>query len=422
MQIFKFGGASVKDAAGVRNVHQIVAQNSATRLVVVISAMGKTTNALEEVVRAWVTNEKYAPTLLKAVETSHKTIVNELFDQQSSQEQAKVQIDNLLEPFYKKIASSPSADFNFEYDQMVCLGELLATTIVAGYLNFKGHACQWMDVREVIKTDENFREGRVQWTLSEKAARQAFTFDTRQLYITQGFLGSTSKNHTTTLGREGSDYTAAILANLLQAESVTIWKDVPGVMNADPRIFADAQKIDFLSYSDAIELTYYGTSVIHPRTIQPLQNRYIQLYVKSFLEPEASGTAIGNYLYDRLLPVIILKKDQVLLKVATKDFSFIDEEHLTEIFQILAQPGLRINFMQNTALCFQLCCNNDTTRLPQVLAALHRNYTTELTTGMELATIRYYDQPTIERITAGRKVLSEQRNEVNLQLVMVATL
>lgn len=419
MQVFKFGGASVKDADGVRNVRSILGEYSQQRLVVVVSAMGKTTNALEEVILAWFSGkEAHAETMLREVVKTHTTLVGQLITDPYAVGMLLKKIEELMSPVFLRLKTRASSDFNYEYDQLVGYGELLSTTIIAGYLQFAGLSCEWKDVRESIRTDESFREGRILWKETEIYALRNFTFTDKEVFITQGFLGSTAKNHTTTLGREGSDYTAAILANVLNAESVTIWKDVPGVMNADPRMFPDAQKIDQLSYADAIELTYYGTSVIHPRTIQPLQNKYIQLYVKSFIDPGAPGTVVGNYLYDKLMPVIIVKKDQLLFKIATLDFSFVDEEHLTEIFKAFSAPGLRINFMQNTALHFQICTNNDPTRVKPVIDSLSGRYTINLTEGLELVTLRYYDTSTIDKVTRGRKIVLEQRNEVNLQVVL----
>lgn len=419
MQVFKFGGASVKDANSVRNVRSILSDYEHQRLIVVISAMGKTTNALEEVVTTWFSgNGVQAETMLREVVRAHYTLVDQLIPDQESRAILIKKIEALMAPAFLRLNTKASSDFNYEYDQLVCYGELLSTTIVAYYLQFSGIQCVWKDVRDSIRTDESFREGRVLWEETKTNSHNVFTFTDKEIYITQGFMGATAKNHTTTLGREGSDYSAAILANVLNAESVTIWKDVPGVMNADPRLFPDAQKIDRLSYTDAIELTYYGTSVIHPRTIQPLQNKYIQLYVKSFVDPGASGTVVGNYLYDKLMPVIILKKDQLLFQIATFDFSFVDEEHLTEIFRAFATPGLRINFMQNTALHFQLCTNNDPIRVKKVVESLSERYTIKITGGLELVTLRYYDLSTLEKVTHGRKIILEQRNEVNLQAVI----
>ncbi|MFW6371920.1 MAG: aspartate kinase, partial [Bacteroidota bacterium] len=329
MQVFKFGGASVKDAPSVKNLAAILNRYNDRNLVVVISAMGKTTNALENLVQAYFEGDEGMYAVLDEVLDYHYTIAEVL----ETGEKGKAAIDSLKEEMLTKLRKPVSLNFNFEYDQVVSFGELLSTTIISLYLNQQGIANKWIDIRNYLKTDNTYREANVDWKLSEGLIRKTFTFDgSQRLYITQGFIGSTINNLTTTLGREGSDFSAAILAYYLWANSVTVWKDVPGVLNADPKFFKETIKLDKISYRDAIELAYYGTSVIHPRTVQPLQNRQIPLYVKSFLNPQEEGTQILNEKIVQNVPCYIFKKDQVLVQISARDFSFIAEEHLQDIF------------------------------------------------------------------------------------------
>jgi aspartate kinase len=300
----------------------------------------------------------------------------------------------------------------------VSLGEIISTVIVSNYLNNSGIANQWADARQFLKTDSTFREGRVDWDISDKLIKNRFDFKNNHLYITQGFIGSTVSNLTTTLGREGSDYTAAILAYVLSATSVTVWKDVPGVLNADPKWFDNTVRLEQISYIDAIELAYYGTSVIHPKTIQPLKNKGIPLYVKSFIHPDDPGTVIGNDEYDKLIPSFIFKMDQVLIHVHPTDFSFIAEDNLEKIFRCFAGYGLRINLMQNSAVSFDVCVNNDLSRIPLVLADLEKDFRVSSSAGLELITIRYYDDETIKRVLVNKELLLTQKTKNTIQMVV----
>jgi aspartate kinase len=338
MRVFKFGGASVKDSAAVKNIAVILKQYSGD-LVVVISAMGKTTNALERVLNAYLAGESdRATTELKAVYEYHLQIAGDLIPEPGHDLYSE--IENIFAGIRGKLQHLPSANYNQEYDQLVSLGEILSTIIVSNYLNLVGISNQWTDARQFLKTDGTFREGKVDWDISDRLIKQQFDFHKNKIYITQGFIGSTVNNLTTTLGREGSDYTAAILAYVLSADSVTVWKDVPGVLNADPKWFDDTVRLDKISYLDAIELAYYGTSVIHPKTIQPLKNKGIRLYVKSFLHPSDPGTIIGENDYEKLIPSFIFKMDQVLIHIHPVDFSFIAEDNLEKIFRCFAGYGL----------------------------------------------------------------------------------
>jgi aspartate kinase len=416
MKVFKFGGASVKDADAVKNMG-VILQKYKESLVVVVSAMGKTTNALERVLNAYVSGDREkARAELNQVRDYHMNIAEGLIP--NADHALMTELTAIITGLYAAVDEDPSGFYNRDYDQIVSWGEILSTIIVSGYLSNTGLANEWVDIRQYLKTDSTFREGRVDWNLSTRLVRKRFAFQSTSLYITQGFLGSTVNNLTTTLGREGSDYTAAVLAYILDAESVTVWKDVPGVLNADPKWFDNTVKLEKLSYMDAIELTYYGTSVIHPKTIQPLKNKGIKLYVKSFLKPDEPGTIIGDEKYDRLTPSFIFKMDQILIHIHPDDFSFIAEDHLEKIFRCFAGFSLKINLMQNSAVSFDVCVNNDQSRIPGVLADLEKEFRVTSTSGLELITIRYYDDATIERVLVNKDLLLTQRTRSTIQMVV----
>lgn len=416
MQIFKFGGASVKNAEAVRNIAQILGEFN-ENIVVVVSAMGKTTNALEQITGNYFQGN--IPELERNFENLkayHYYIMNGLFTDENHPVYEKVK--KLFAEMAERFTKNPTLNFDFDYDQIVCNGELLSTIIVADYLNEAGIPAQWMDIRDSLKTDNKFREGKVDWELSAELVSRNFLFNGNRLFLTQGFLGSTVNNLTTTLGREGSDYTAAILAYLLDAQKVVIWKDVPGVLNADPKWFDDTVLLEHLSYKDAIELAYYGASVIHPKTIQPLKKKGIPLQVKSFVDYELEGTTVGLDDYERLIPSFIFKMDQVLIHISTRDFSFVTEDYLSVILGSFARNGLNINLMQNTAISFQVCVNRDENRLARVLNDLREQFNVETESNLELVTIRYFDQETINRVTVGKKIILEQHNRTVAQMVM----
>lgn len=417
MVVFKFGGASVKTADAVRNIGTILQNFREENIVVVVSAMGKTTNALERIIEAYASGN---PEALKQeynqLDSYHKEIVEGLFEDKSHPVHKAVR--DLLDDLTERLTKAPTLNFDYDYDQLICYGEMLSTTIIAHYLNHTGITTRWMDIRRSLKTDNTWREARVDWELSEKLVNEHFTFNGEKILITQGFLGSTINDQTTSLGREGSDYTAAILAYMLKAENVTIWKDVPGVLNADPKYFDDTVLLDRLSYLDAIELAYFGTSVIHPKTIKPLQNRNINLYVKSFLDPEAPGTVVGNLTYDTLTPSFIFKMDQVLIRTSPLDFSFINENNLQEIFGILGKHSMKINLMQNSAISFKMIVNNDKRKLRAVVDELEKKYKVAYQTGLELVTIRYFDQSTIDRVMINKELILEQRGVQNTELLI----
>ena len=417
MLVFKFGGASVKSAEAVKNIVRILQRYPDKEIVVVVSAMGKTTNALEQVIASYAIKDKdgYRKEVdrLKAY---HLEIVQDLFPE--GEHPVYTAIETLFREFEQRLSKEPTLNYDYDYDQLICFGELLSTTIISHFLNVSEVPTRWMDIRKSLKTDNTWREARVDWELSTRLVYEHFTFQGERILITQGFLASTINDQSTSLGREGSDYTAAILAHILKAESVTIWKDVPGVLNADPKYFDDTILLEKLSYLDAIELAYFGTSVIHPKTIKPLQNKNINLYVKSFIDPEAPGTLVGNLAYEKLTPSFIFKMDQVLIRTSPLDFSFINENNLEEIFGILNKHGMRINLMQNSAISFKMIVNNDKRKLRLVVDELEKTYKVAYQTGLELVTIRYFDQSTIDRVMMNKELIMEQRGVQNIELLI----
>lgn len=420
MKVFKFGGASVKDASAVKNAGEILKQFDGEKLIVVISAMGKTTNGLEKVVNACYNKTGDALVILEEIKSFHDKIMNELFE--NNQHEVYQKVNNLFVEIEWVIEDEPRG-YDFIYDQIVSFGELISTTIVSAWLNENGINNSWLDIRDCLLTDNNYREAKVDWKQSEALFNEKISglLKTKSIIITQGFIGNTSENFTTTLGREGSDYTAAIIAHIMNAESVTIWKDVPGVLNADPKFFNDAQKLEQLSYLDAIELAYYGASVIHPKTIKPLENKNIPLHVRSFLQPTAKGTTIGKDLQTKpLVPSFIFKTNQVLISIAAKDFSFIAEENLSSIFGTFAEIGIKLNLMQNSAISFSVCIDDDQFKVPKLIERLKEDYRVRYNSDLQLYTIRHYYPSTIETLSAGRDILLEQRSRNTAQLVMKA--
>lgn len=415
MKVYKFGGASVKSAAGVNNLLRIV-QTEEEPLVVVVSAMGKTTNALEAVAGSFFNGKSDVQENLQIVMDYHERIVANLFDDRS-------EVDSRLSELYDRLqeilSQKPSMSYDYEYDRIVSFGELLSTTIISAYLNAAGCANRFVDIRTCLKTDDNYREGNVDMELSGRMARKVFDPAFATVYITQGFIAGTVTNQTTTLGREGSDYTAAILANLLNAASVTIWKDVPGVMNADPKRYSDVVIIPKLSYREAIELSYCGASVIHPKTVKPLQNKQIPLHVKSFTEPQRAGSVIHELpVRPDLPPIYIGKANQVLLTLRPRDFSFIAEEKLSEIFALLASYRLKISLVQMSAISFTLCVDHNPAVFERLLADLKAEYEVLYNTDVELITIRHYSPSDIEKVIGKREVFVEQRNRSAVRFVI----
>ena len=416
MRVFKFGGASVKDAAGVINILSVLKHTGFSETLIVVSAMGKTTNALEEVVKNYFDeNSRYLEDLEK-IKQNHYQIIAELFQHDSAQ--TKENIDQLFEEIIIFLSHNNSKDYSLIYDQVVSLGELVSTTIISNYITSQGIKNRWLDARKCIKTDSYYRDANLDWEATQKSILKAA--DGNSTLISQGFIGSDSEGLTTTLGREGSDYSAAIFAYALDAESVTIWKDVPGVLNADPRVFKDTQLLRQISYREAIELAYYGASVIHPKTLQPLQRKEIPLFVKSFENPADEGTSVSKgKTLEPLVPCFILKKDQTLLKLSSLDFSFIVEENISEIFALLHKFQMRVEMIQNSAISFSICIYNKYDKLEGLLEALASKFKVKVVDGVSLYTIRHFDKPAINFIkNRDAKVLLEQRTLKTAQFVI----
>ncbi|CAN5815535.1 aspartate kinase [soil metagenome] len=420
MKVFKFGGASVKDANAVKNVAGILNRFNGEPLIVVFSAMGKTTNALEQLCDAFYYKNGNAAEILEGIRKFHFNILEELFADKNHP--VFTEIHNTFVELEWAIEEDPTHSYDCEYDQIVSIGEVLSSKIVSAYLREANIKNKWFDIRDFIKTDNSYREGKVDWQLTEQMiSEELIPFlksGNEQIIITQGFIGVTSENFTTTLGREGSDFTAAILAWCLNAESVTIWKDVPGVLNADPKWFDETKLIPQLTYQDAIELTYYGATVIHPKTIKPLQNKKIPLFVRSFLDPAKEGTKIHEQQVHLPVPCFIFKVDQVLLSISPKDFSFIVEENLGGIFELFAKHRVKMNVMLNSAISFSVSVDNDAVKLPALIEQLGENYRVLYNENAELVTIRYYDQATIDRVTEGKQIFLEVKSRYTVQIVM----
>lgn len=420
MKVFKFGGASVKDASAVKNVAYILSLYNKEKVTVIISAMGKTTNATEAIVEAlWNKEKSKFEDLVEERRDFHLQIMNELFVNKDNI--IYTDISTLFNQLKEKINQTISSNYNFEYDQIVSLGEIASTKIVTAYLNQENLNAKWVDARKVIRTNNTYREGNVDWEITNNLIQKSFikSFENKDIQITQGFIGHTSEGFTTTLGREGSDYTAGIFAYCLNAESVTIWKDVPGMLNADPKWFDNTIKLDKISFKEAIELSYYGATVIHPKTIKPLQNKGIPLYVKSFIQPQAEGTIIQESTkFDALVPSFIFKMNQLYLSITPKDFSFIVEENLSDIFKRLSRLNAKINLMQNSALSFSVVLDQDKINLKTLLEEFQSTYKIKYQEGLELVTIRHYDTPTLERVLKGKNLLIEQKTDNTIRILM----
>lgn len=418
MKIFKFGGASVKDAAGVKNLVSVLEKVGYKDTLVVVSAMGKSTNALEEIIEQYFQDKTKTPAALLPLKEYHLQIVNDLFQEQKAEVVAVVH--ELFEELHTFLKSNKSPDYSFVYDQVVSFGELLSTTIIHYFLLNQGMDSFWLDARNCIKTDDYYRAANLNWELTQSNIQSQI--GTASLVITQGFIGSNSNNFTTTLGREGSDYSAAIFGYALNADSVTIWKDVPGVLNGDPREFQNTQLLHQISYREAIELAFYGASVIHPKTLQPLQRKEIPLFVKSFENPLESGTSVSKgKTLDPHIPCYIVKKDQVLIRLSSIDFSFIVEENISYIFGLLHEYQMPVELIQNSAISFSVCVNNKYKRLDELIMVLRSRFNVDVTEGVDLFTIRHFDTKASQFINQkGKQVLLEQRTSETAQFVISA--
>ena len=412
-KVFKFGGTSIKDANNIKRIAEILIKYASEDLVVVFSAIGKITNILEEVVESYMQKNGQAEDKLQLVKDFHAHLLGELFE---SNHAIYNEINNLFVEIEWVLEDEPNPDYAFNYDQIVSIGELLSTKIMSAYLNQNGFENFWMDARDIIRTDNKYRNARIDWKQTISSCKENIkSFP----IITQGFIGCTSENFTTTLGREGSDFTAAILAFSLDAEQVIIWKDVDGVLNADPRFFEETEQLMSIPFEEAIELAYYGAKVMHPKTIQPLQKKSIPLEVKSFLNPKTESSIIGNFeSITPFIPSYIVKENQILISIADKNLSFIVEEHLSSIFSLFSNFGTRVNMMQNSAVSFSFCIDNDSHKIPELLDALKKNFEVYFNENLIMYTIRHYNEDSISKLLINKELLLEQKSRHTVHLVV----
>ena len=420
MQIFKFGGASVSTVLNIQNVGKILDQFNGEKILIVISAMGKTTNALETVVNAFYNDRDQDKALQLFAEIKQQHI-------QSATELLHTQLPDLIEHFKTLFTETewllhekPVRDYDYYYDQIVCQGELLSTALVSAYLNESGRKNQWLDARDIMRTDNHFRDAAVDFIQTGKNIQSIVIphFNNYDLIITQGFIGCTDENESTTLGREGSDYTAAVFTHLMDADKVSIWKDVKGVMNADPKLFPDAQYISELNYDEVIEMAYYGAQVIHPKTIKPLQNKSIPLYVKCFADATLPGTVIHNAPVKDLPPIIVVKQNQALIELHTKDFSFIGEQPMSDLYEMMAKLKIKPNLIQTHAVSLQLCLDDRADKIEKLALAAAGQFDVTVHKGLSLLSIRHYTNELIEKMTTGKSIEIRQQSPSMIQVLM----
>jgi aspartate kinase len=415
MKVFKFGGASVKDASGIRNLTRIVKKEPGN-LVVVVSAFGKTTNALEKVLKAWLSDDGNYVSLLDELYSGHLSVIIDLFGRDN---EVKGMIDVTFALLRNYLSSSKKDKYDFEYDQVVSYGEIWSTIIVSEYLKKIIDGVAWCDIRENLLTDDRYRDANVLWSESAKRILGVFDLRKKRIYVTQGFIGATAAGNTTTLGREGSDYTAAILANMLDAECVVVWKDVQGILNADPKWFPEAQKLDEISYREAVEMSFSGAKVIHPKTIKPLHNKNIPLYVRSFLTPDEKGTVIKvDATLKEIVPVFIRKEDQILISILPRDFSFIMGDNLSRIFHFFITHGIKVNLVEASAVSIDVCVDDERTKVDSLINDLKEEYSAIYNENVEMLSIRHYTPDAVALITKGREILLEQKTRSTVRFVV----
>jgi aspartate kinase len=416
MIVFKFGGVSVKNSKGVRNLLNIVKSYS-ENLIVVVSALGKSTNALEKILDLSYSDVDKCKLQIDLLREYHQEIAYELFENRNNR--VFNEIDQLFTDLNLVLFKSDIDDYNCKYDQVVSIGELLSTKMVSAFLNNCDVKNKWIDVRKVISTDNRYREAKVNYSLTEKNAGQYFNFKDTSIYLTQGFIGAADNGLTTTLGREGSDFTAAVLANVMNAERVVVWKDVDGVLNADPQYFSETTKLHKLSYQETVEMAYFGAKVIHPKTLKPLHNKNIPLHVRSFINVDDEGTVIDCFKeYDQDLPIFIVKENQVLISLFPKDLSFIIEDALSRIFAYLSEQRIKVNLIQNSAISISFCIDNYDCDLKKLINHLKEDFKVLYNDQLELLTIRHYTSDSIEKVTKGRKIYIDQRSRHTAHFVI----
>jgi len=415
MKVFKFGGASINSVERIKNVGNIIHSFKGEKLFVIISAMGKTTNNLEKVAETFFEgNKQGALALFEQIKKDHIDICLQLTGAVAPQ------FTDLFTEVEWLLHDKPVREYDYYYDQIVCSGELLSTVIVSNYLNSIGVTNLWLDVRDIMRTDDNFRDAGIDWNFTQQRVNDEVkpAFNNTDIIITQGFIGATDENESTTLGREGSDYSAAIFANMLDAESQTIWKDVEGVMNADPKLFPEATFISELSYKEVIEMAYYGAQVIHPKTIKPLQNKSIPLHVRCFIKPELTGTIISNQPVHNLPPIIVVKQKQVLLKLSSKDYSFVEDALVSKLHHLLNQAKVRTNLSQNGAISLLCCLDDRADKIEKLALAAGEFFDVQVQKDLTLLTVRHYTDEIIEKLTAGKKQVLSQKTADTIQVLL----
>ncbi|MEN9685586.1 MAG: hypothetical protein RLZZ28_1372 [Bacteroidota bacterium] len=418
MRVFKFGGASVNSVERIQNLAAIIRKEQQSPLVIIISAMGKTTNSLEKVVESFYAGKKEESLqLFAAVKQQHLKIAKYLLVTEFNSCLSR------LTDFFTEVEwllhDAAVREFDYYYDQVVCVGELLSTCIISHYLNESGIENEWLDVRDLIRTDNNFRDASIDWKYSENRIRQAIqaSSDSSRIFLTQGFIGATPDNESTTLGREGSDYTAAVFANILEAENITIWKDVEGVMNADPKTYAHALLIPELNFTELIEMAFYGAQVIHPKTIKPLQNKGISLFVRCFLNPELPGTHIHQKHLKNLPPIIVVKQNQALVQLNSRDFSFVGEEPMIHLYGLFSRLKIKPNLIQTGAINVQICIDNPDDKITRFAAEAAKLFDVQVEKDLQLLTVRHYQIPLLEELLQGKNILLTQRTKETVQVV-----
>lgn len=417
IKVFKFGGFAVSDAESVKNLAKIISFHTNDQILIIVSAMGKTTDALEKLCKSYVEASEDTHEILNSIKQFHENIMLELFESKSHP--IFDEIANTFVEIEWMLEDEPHPDYDFNYDQLVSIGEFLSSRIVASYLNKNDINTKWMDARDFIHTDNTYREGVIDMDKTRSSMPVLNNILKTQIVVTQGFIGGTSENFSTTLGREGSDYSAAIFASCLQAESLTVWKDVPGIMNADPRLFPNARKYDELPYSEALEMAYYGATVIHPKTIKPLQNANVPLYVKPFLSPEEEGTRIDSLAkLNTDIAAIIVKENQMLLSISTKDFSFIDEPILIYLLQCISKANIKLNMMQRSALSLSICFNQDESKFNKLFNILKEKFNCKYNQELSLLTVRHFKKENLDAICSGKIIIMEQFSRNTAQIIL----
>lgn len=416
MKVYKFGGASIKDAMGIKNLFEIVSKEQ-SELIIVVSASGKTTNALEKILDKWFNGDTMYAELINKLLEYHFKILNELaFEPESD---AVAYVYATFETIKEQLKSGKKDNYDFEYDQLISYGESLSVIMVYEYLKTRLDRMEVVDIRDCIITDNRYRDANIIWDKSVIRANSSFNFLNSRIYLTQGFVGATIEGYTTTLGREGSDYTAAVLANMLNAESVTVWKDVPGILNADPSWMDDTQLLEEMSYREAVEMTFSGAKVIHPKTIKPLHNKNIPLFVKSFINPSSGGTVIkSDAVLKRVLPVFIRKENQILITILPRDFSFVMDENLSRIFHIFMQHGIKVNLVEASAVSIDVCVDDERRRIDTLIADMNSEFALAYNENVEMLTVRHYTPAAVNKITEGCEILLEQKTRSTVRFVV----